>query len=50
MIITKVLGSGGCEQERSGSTHTSKNPVTIVILSEAKDLLFVRAASAALGI
>src|SRR6266436_8162598 len=52
IIISSVLGSGACEQERRGSTHPPSNPKRtvvrkrvvalkrIVILSEAKDLLF----------
>src|ERR1035441_6206809 len=43
MIITSVLGSGGWEQERRGSTHARRNNNRIVILtlslSKGKDLL-----------
>src|ERR1700693_2429800 len=49
MIITSVLGSGGCEQEIRGNTHPPSSPKQIVILkilamltlslSKGKDLL-----------
>jgi hypothetical protein len=52
IIMTSVLGSGACEQERRGSTQAPRNNkrtlvrkriVTlkrVVVLSEAKDVLF----------
>src|SRR5580658_1864714 len=39
MIMTSVLGSGGCEQESSGPTTAQSIKKIVVILSEAKDLL-----------
>src|SRR6267143_7237672 len=61
IIMTSVLGSGAWEQERRGSRHPPISPrrtvvrkrvilKRIVILSEAKDLLFACLRPAALGI
>src|SRR5580658_3893979 len=53
ITITSILGLGACEQERSGKVpativaHTIGIAKKLVILREAKDLLFARSPGAA---